>query len=151
MEIGVTLAGGDSGTPTGRGRVILTASRAGEYSFEGVPLDGKPTGSVFTTALVEGIRSGVADRTMRGWVTAGEAYDYAFDRVREHGSAQTPQMFTEGLEGSLLLSPNPAVPEVLVIDEDRDGTPPGQPSTRLASAHLRGIRRSGMPRALSPL
>jgi uncharacterized caspase-like protein len=46
----------------GRGRVVLTASRATEYSFEGEPVPGSaPAGSVFTAALVEGLRTGDAD------------------------------------------------------------------------------------------
>lgn len=50
------------GAPEGRGRVVLTASRAAEYSYEGQELDdGSVPGSVFTSILVEGLRSGTAD------------------------------------------------------------------------------------------
>jgi len=46
----------------GRGRAVLTASRAGEYSFEGQALPGAVmAGSVFTTGLVDGLRTGAAD------------------------------------------------------------------------------------------
>src|SRR5262249_14052895 len=99
MEIGVALTSGDHGTPKARGRVVLTASRAGEYSFEGAPLDGTPSGSVFTTGLIDGIRTGRADTRGRGWITVGEAYEYAFDFVQENAAAQTPQLFAERLEG----------------------------------------------------
>src|SRR6476660_3455369 len=41
----------------GRGRMVLTASTATEYSFEGEPTDAAttPAGSVFTAALVQGL------------------------------------------------------------------------------------------------
>jgi basic membrane lipoprotein Med (substrate-binding protein (PBP1-ABC) superfamily) len=92
----------------GRGRSVLTASRAGEYSFEGRPLPGQVVpGSVFTDALIEGIRTGAADADGDGYVTLDEAYSYAFERVRQ-GSEQTPQRWLYGAEGSLVLARNPA-------------------------------------------
>jgi uncharacterized caspase-like protein len=52
-----------------RGRVVLTASRGTEYSFEGEPLaDAVQPGSVFTNALIAGIRSGDADRDRDGYI-----------------------------------------------------------------------------------
>ena len=95
-------------TGQGRGRAVLTASRAGEYSFEGRPLPGQAVpGSVFTAALIEGIRTGAADADGDGYVTLDEAYSYAFERVRQ-GSEQTPQRWLYGAEGSLVLARNPA-------------------------------------------
>ena len=50
----------------GRGRVVLTASAATEYSFEGEPTDAAvAAGSVFTAALVQGLRTGEADSRPR--------------------------------------------------------------------------------------
>ena len=93
----------------GRGRVVLTASRATEYSFQGEPVPGSaPVGSVFTAALVEGIRTGAADIDNDGYVSVEEAHAYAFDRVRATGSAQTPQRWLYGAEGSILLARSPA-------------------------------------------
>ena len=66
----------------GRGRAVLTASRAGEYSFEGQALPGAGvTGSVFTAGLVEGLRTGDADASGDGYVSVDEAYDYAYNYV----------------------------------------------------------------------
>jgi len=49
--------------------VVLTASTATEYSFEGDPTEAvTPAGSVFTAALVEGLRTGAADTDRDGWV-----------------------------------------------------------------------------------
>ncbi|MCF2528041.1 caspase, EACC1-associated type [Yinghuangia soli] len=92
-----------------RGRVILTASRAGEYSFEGEPLpDLSPTGSVFTNGLVEGLRTGAADRNHRGLVTVDEAFEYAAASVKATDRKQTPQRWLTAGEGQIILARNPA-------------------------------------------
>ena len=102
------LALGERLMGEGRGRVVLTASRGTEYSFEGDPTDGRPPpGSVFTTALVSGITSGEADADGDGHISVDEAYAYAFDRVREAGAQQTPQRWLYGAEGSIVLARTP--------------------------------------------
>ncbi|MBG0825925.1 hypothetical protein HS048_35210 [Planomonospora sp. ID91781] len=89
----------------GRGRVVLTASTATEYSFEGVPLDGsEPSGSVFTTALVEGLRTGRADADQDGLISIDEAYRYTFDEVQAAGAKQTPQRWLYGGAGDIILA-----------------------------------------------
>jgi hypothetical protein len=89
----------------GRGRVVLTASRSTEYSFEGEPVPGSAgAGSVFTTALVEGLRTGAADTDHDGYVSIDEAYAYAYDRIRAMGANQTPQRWLYGAEGSIVLA-----------------------------------------------
>jgi len=93
----------------GRGRVVLTASRGSEYSFEGTPVPGQDIpGSVFTQALVDGIRSGAADLDRDGYVSVDDAYGYAFDKVRSSDAPQTPQRWLYGSEGTILLARNPA-------------------------------------------
>jgi uncharacterized caspase-like protein len=62
------LALGERLMGQGRGRVVLTASRGTEYSFEGDPTEGPPPGSVFTSALVSGITSGEADADDDGYI-----------------------------------------------------------------------------------
>ncbi|MFW5473994.1 caspase, EACC1-associated type [Knoellia sp. CPCC 206450] len=93
----------------GRGRVVLTASRGSEYSFEGEPVPGQEVpGSVFTQALVEGLRSGSADLDRDGFVSVDDAYGFAFDRVRASDAMQTPQRWLYGAEGAILLARSPA-------------------------------------------
>jgi Caspase domain/WD domain, G-beta repeat len=95
-------------TGHGRGRAVLTASRGGEYSFEGRPLPGQAVpGSVFTAALIEGISTGRADANGDGHITLDEAYSYAFEQVQRDGK-QTPQRWLYGAEGSFVLARNPA-------------------------------------------
>ena len=58
----------------GRGRAVITASSAMEYAFEGGELadTGEAAPSVFTSALVEGLASGEADRDQDGLVGLDE-------------------------------------------------------------------------------
>jgi hypothetical protein len=89
----------------GRGRAVITASSAMEYAFEGDQLaddhSGRP--SVFTSALVEGLATGDADRDQDGWVSLNELYDYVFDRVREQNPHQTPGRDVE-MQGELYVA-----------------------------------------------
>ncbi|MEU8638823.1 caspase family protein [Amycolatopsis sp. NPDC048633] len=89
----------------GRGRAVITASTSIEYAFEGARLaEGQPAQpSVFTAALVEGLRSGEADRDEDGWIALGELYEYLFDRVRERNPKQTPSRDIE-MQGELYLA-----------------------------------------------
>ena len=92
----------------GRGRTVLTASRAGEYSFEGRPLPGSTgAGSVFTAGLIEGLRTGAADANGDGYISLDEAYDYAYYYVQKHREDQTPQRWLYGAEGDVILARHP--------------------------------------------
>jgi hypothetical protein len=92
-------------TGGGRGRAVITASSAMEYAFEGERLadDRRRRPSVFTSALVQGLATGEADRDEDGWVSLNELYDYVFDKVREQNPHQTPSRQVE-LEGELYLA-----------------------------------------------
>ncbi|MEP7026785.1 MAG: caspase family protein, partial [Actinomycetota bacterium] len=117
--------------PTGRGRAVITASSAMEYAFEGDQLadDTQPRPSVFTSALVEGLATGEADRNQDGWVSLDELYDYVFDKVREQNPHQTPSRDVE-MQGELLIArrsrpvttPAPLPPELVqAIDHPMAG------------------------------
>jgi tetratricopeptide (TPR) repeat protein len=100
----------------GRGRVVLTASRAGEYSFEGDPLpgggehgeEGGPSPSVFTAGLIDGLVTGAADTDRDGMVSVEDAYDHAFAHVQARNSRQNPQRWVYGAEGRIWLARSPA-------------------------------------------
>jgi hypothetical protein len=104
-------AKGDSGLalqqrfePHGRGRVVLTASRSTEYSFEGGQASGEGLRSVFTHAIVNGLRTGDADRDKDGLITVTDLYQYVYDSVRAAEPRQTPELWTYGAEGNLLVA-----------------------------------------------
>jgi hypothetical protein len=87
----------------GHGRAVITATSAVEYAFEDQHVtetrDGGP--SVFTTALVEGLDTGDADRDQDGYVGLDELYDYVYDRVRRSTPNQTPGKWIFDLHGDL--------------------------------------------------
>lgn len=87
-----------------RGRYLLTASRASQYSIED-----RQDGGAFTKALIEGVRSGQADVFNRGLITVQEAYNYAYLTVTQQmGQRQTPMLDIKGAEGPpLVFARNP--------------------------------------------
>jgi hypothetical protein len=84
----------------GRGRVVLTASNATQYAFQGDEIIGEDEGvkSVFTRHLVRGLETGKADLDGDGWVNLDELFDYVHDKVIEETPQQTPVKwaFVEG-------------------------------------------------------
>jgi hypothetical protein len=102
----------------GRGRVVITASSAMEYAFEAGQLtavSGQP--SVFTSAVVQGLETGEADRDRDGRVSVDELYDFVFEQVRQATPNQRPGMFSD-VQGALYIAQNPNVlarPERLAL------------------------------------
>ncbi|WP_198682122.1 caspase family protein [Kribbella rubisoli] len=107
----------------GRGRVVITASSAMEYAFEGGQLASdasKPAPSVFTGAVVDGLTTGEADRDGDGWVGLTELVGFVTDRIHRVTPNQNPQMWTFGSQGELLIArsrvrritPAPLAPEL---------------------------------------
>jgi uncharacterized caspase-like protein len=111
----------------GRGRAIITASNAMEYAYEGDELTGEGRPSVFTEAVVEGLRTGEADLDQDHLVSIDDLYHYVYDRVRDRTPSQTPSIKSD-LEGALYLArstyrppiePARLDPELLSRTEDR--------------------------------
>jgi hypothetical protein len=140
VELGSELLG------QGRGRVVLTASRATEYSFEGTPTeDAAPATSVFTAAIATGIRTGVADTDDDGYISVDDAYAYAFDAMRSAGAQQTPQRWLYGAEGDIVLAKNPTATRVGDVATGRAEREPSgsgpRPATPVRSQAAAGRRR----------
>ena len=101
----------------GEGRAVLTSSAATELSQVGTPLEGEPSGngedlSAYTRFLVEGIRTGAADRQQRGCVDAEDLHDYVKRRLGEVNPAQTPEFYPTRAGHSLVVSRVPRDPTV---------------------------------------
>jgi hypothetical protein len=90
----------------GKGRAVVTASSAMEYSFEEGDLTTGSTGqpSVFTGSLVEALASGEADADGDGWVGLHELFEFVSTAVRRINPHQTPHMWTFGSQGELLIA-----------------------------------------------
>jgi uncharacterized RDD family membrane protein YckC/uncharacterized caspase-like protein len=106
------------GALEGRGRAVITASSSMEYAYEGDELSGSGTPSIFTSAVVEGLASGKADRDQDRRISIDELYDYVFDQVRERTPSQSPQMMSS-LEGPLYIARSSFVApvEAATLDE----------------------------------
>lgn len=104
----------------GSGRVVLTASSATEYAFEDGELtrsEGRP--SIFTDALVRGLRTGEADLDADGEVSIDDLYDYTYRAVRDRTPGQSPTKWSFGVEGRLIIarSPRPAALPAEILDD----------------------------------
>jgi hypothetical protein len=91
----------------GRGRVVITASRALEYAFEGTGLASDwSSSSIFSSAFVQGLETGRADLNRDGLVTDHELYRYVYNQVR----LATPDLRParrSGTDGPILIARNP--------------------------------------------
>ena len=103
---------------TGRGMVVITASDAMQYSFEGGRQVGEPPGpSPFTQAFVDGLRTGEADRNEDGQVSINELFDFLEDRVRETSPSQTPTKSAVNQTGDWVIARSTRVPSVKLLPE----------------------------------
>ncbi|MFD8308494.1 beta-propeller fold lactonase family protein [Streptomyces sp. NPDC059690] len=89
----------------GRGRTVLTASDATQYSFEGDQPHGAAPQSVFTRHLVAGLRDGSADLDGDGDITLDELYSYVHERVVDERPQQRPKK-QDNVEGRIVIARN---------------------------------------------
>lgn len=108
MEI---KAGKDIGTgeyfKEGRGRVVLTASDAMQYAFEGDEVKGEGVRSIFTHTLVQGLETGEADIDTDGDVSFDDLYSYVYDRVTDKKPEQEPRKWGFDVQGKIIIARNP--------------------------------------------
>jgi uncharacterized caspase-like protein len=112
----------------GQGRVVLTASNAVQFAFEGDQVTGEGGRSVFTRHLVRGLETGEADLDGDGHVALAELYDYVYARVVDETPKQLPGMWAFKMEGSLVVARSPRGPR-----------PPGTEEARLAEQYRLGM------------
>jgi hypothetical protein len=109
-----------------RGRCVLAASDSMQQAFEGEVVSGQAQPSIFTRALVEGIKHGTADLDHDGWITFNELSTYIEDRLLDLGPEQRPMKFALEEQGELLMSRAPSA------IEREFGSPPRRSADRLA-------------------
>jgi uncharacterized caspase-like protein len=90
---------------SGFGRVVLTATDATQYAWEGDKVIGDTQKSVFTHFLIEGLK-GEADRNGDGRIHVDELYDYAYEQVVHRTPKQTPGKWSYKQQGDMILREN---------------------------------------------
>ncbi|MFD3589695.1 Hsp70 family protein [Streptomyces sp. NPDC058683] len=137
-----------AGTPTvdvaepfaGNGRVVLTASTALQYAYEGereVRHSRAPAQpSVFTSAVVGGLRDGSADLDGDGFVSVEELYEYVHEQVRNRIAGQTPTLSVDSAQGTIYLARSPRHVDVDRLVEMRAAALDPQAWKRIGSLHL---------------
>ncbi|WP_214108365.1 caspase, EACC1-associated type [Acrocarpospora catenulata] len=88
----------------GHGRVIITASDAMQYAFEGDDLTGRGVRSIFTRVMVEGLETGRADLDGDGEIDIDELYSYIHDRIVAENPAQVPRKWALGVKGKVVVA-----------------------------------------------
>ncbi|WP_217185364.1 Hsp70 family protein [Streptomyces sp. AC495_CC817] len=124
----------------GKGRVVLTASTALQYAYEGeqdVRYSRTPAQpSVFTSAVVRGLRDGSADLDGDGLISVHELYDYVHEEVRRRIASQTPTLSLDSAQGTIYLARSPRHSDVDRLSEMRAAVLDSQAWKRIGALHL---------------
>jgi uncharacterized caspase-like protein len=92
---------------SGSGRVVLTASDSTQFAFEGDRVIAQSSFSLFTHFLLEGLKTGRADRDQDGQVSLDEWYDYCHARITATTPQQVPHKWSYRQQGDLIIAQNP--------------------------------------------
>ena len=95
----------------GRGKVVLTASDALQYAFEGDKIvEEGVVQSIFTRTLVRGLKTGEADLNCDGVISLDELYEYVYDHTVEQMPQQHPMRWAFNVQGEIIIARNPKAP-----------------------------------------
>jgi uncharacterized caspase-like protein len=104
----------------GSGRALLTATDATQYEWEGDRVIGDEIeNSLFTHFVIEGLKTGAADRDEDGFITVDELYEYVYDEVRQRTHKQMPSRSLDRASGNIVIAESPkasTLPKPLVED-----------------------------------
>ncbi len=116
----------------GKGRIVLTASDAIQYSFEAEGVKGEGTRSVFTNALVRGLETGLADLNHDGSYDLDEVYDFLLSAVPAQQPDQKPTKMGY-IEGKIFIGSNPHPAAASLPEELRETLDDRRPWVRLGA------------------
>ncbi len=94
---------------SGSGRVVLTASNSTQFAFEGDQLIKQSELSLFTHFLLEGLKTGGADRNNDGRISLEEWYEYSYTKIVTITPQQIPHKWSYNQQGDLVIAQNPFV------------------------------------------
>jgi DNA modification methylase len=110
-ELGSQVLNQSTFESQGYAKVVITATNATQYAFEGDQVTGSAIGSLFTSFLLEGLETGDADSNEDGEISVDELYTYAYEQVTRISTNQTPKMWTYNQQG----------PELIIAKSDKQG------------------------------
>ena len=128
---GATVGTATAFEGTGRGRVVLTATDSTQYAWDGDVVLGQSENSLFTHYMIEGLRTGRADRDGDGLITIDELYDYVYDHVLNETPSQTPGKWAYGQQGEIIIAQNAAASRGTLPPEIQEAVGSTLPSVRL--------------------
>ena len=97
-----------------RGLVVLTASDATQYAFEGDAVIGGAAPSLFTASMTHGLQTGAADIDGDGLVSVDDVYEYARRTVADQPRRQSPRKWEFDVAGAIVLARSPAAADPTV-------------------------------------
>ena len=143
----------------GAGRIVLTATDSTQYAWEGdrVIAGDEVENSLFTHFIVEGLRTGAADRDEDGFINVDELYDYVFEQIQQRTHKQTPKKCVYNAHGEFRIAKNcspkaAALPENLVEELESPIRGVALEAIPKVEIHLKNIKRmAAAERALERL
>jgi hypothetical protein len=126
----------------GRGRVILAASDAMQYAFEGTEVTGGAASSMFTRSLVSGLRTGAADLNHDGYVSLDELYDFVHEDVVRLTPQQRPAMWAFDVHGDLWIARSTQVAPAPVDPPEVQPAKPAPPPETPPPEAPTGVKRN---------
>jgi Tol biopolymer transport system component len=132
----------------GYGHVVLTATDATQYAWEGDQIIGNVKTSLFTHFLIEGLRTGQADSDRDGRITLDEIYDYVYEQVRAHTPHQTPRKWEQAREGEELVIARSSYRPTGLPSELRQALESTLPNIREGAIHELGQLLRGSDKSL---
>jgi molecular chaperone DnaK len=92
--------------------------------------------SLFTAAVVRGLRDGTADLDGDGRISVGELYDYVLTDVRQKAPGQTPTMSVDNVQGTIYIARGMPSPDTEILAELRSAAAHPQIWRRIGALHL---------------
>jgi formylglycine-generating enzyme required for sulfatase activity len=105
--VGASVGTASAFEGTGYGRVVLTATDATQFAWEGDRVIGQAENSLFTHYLIQGLQTGEADIDADGRITLDNLYDYVYGQVVKATPKQTPGKWSYKQQGDIVIASNP--------------------------------------------
>jgi molecular chaperone DnaK len=124
----------------GKGRMVITASNALQFAHEAEPdvrfSRSQAQPSLFTSAVVGGLKDGSADLDGDGLISVNELYEYVLARVRDKVPGQTPTLTVDTAQGTIYLARNPGSVDSDALAQLREAAAGDQAWKRIGALHL---------------